>query len=97
MPEAEVETPWRIATFRSIPAYRPAVEPRVQAVLREDADPRHNAERTQQRLAKRVEQSPDRAYLRFSFGTTESLLGNIDAAFPACARAATIGFLHKML
>ncbi|MFN3336445.1 MAG: C39 family peptidase [Thermomicrobium sp.] len=97
MPYAEFEELWRAFAFRYIPVYRPEDEPRVLAILGEDADPRHNVERANQRMHELVTQHPDDAYLWFSLGTTEYLLGNTDAALAAYERAAAIGLPPKML
>lgn len=97
MPYAEFEELWRAFAFRYIPVYRPEDEPRVLAILGEDADPRRNVERANQLIRELVAQHPDDAYLWFSLGTTEYLLGNIDAALAAYERAAAIGLPPKML
>ncbi len=97
MPYTEFEELWRAFAFRYIPVYRPKDEPRVLAILGEDADPRRNVERANQLMRELVAQHPDDAYLWFSLGTTEYLLGNIDAALAAYERAAAIGLPPKML
>jgi hypothetical protein len=97
MPYSEFEELWRAFDFRFIPVYRPEDEPRIVALLGEDADPRRNLERAHTRIQRLVEAHPDDAYLWFSLGTTEYLRGNVEAALAAYERAATIGLPPKML
>ncbi len=97
MPYAEFEELWRAFDFRYIPVYRPEDESRVLAILGEDADPRWNVERARTRVQRLLDERPDDAYLWFSLGTTEYLLGNVDAALAAYERAAAIGLPPKML
>lgn len=97
MPYAEFEELWRAFDFRYLPVYRPEDETRVLAILGEDADPRRNVERARARMQALVQEHPDDAYLWFSLGTTEYLLGHTDAALAAYERAAAIGLPPKML
>jgi len=97
MPYSEFEELWRAFDFRYIPVYRPEDEPRVLAILGEDADPQRNLERAHARMQQLVVEHPNDAYLWFSLGTTEYLLGNVDAALAAYERAAAIGLPPKML
>lgn len=97
MPYSEFEELWQAFNFHLIVVSRPEDEPVVLTLLGEDADPQRNLERAHHRIQMLVEQSPNDAYLWFSLGTSEYLLGNVEAAIAAYERAAAIGLPPKML
>ncbi len=97
LPYGEFEELWRAFNYRYLPVYRPEDEPRVLAILGEDADPQRNYQRALALFQRLAEERPDDAYVWFSIGTSYFLLGDYQAAVQAYERAEAIGLPPKML
>ena len=97
IPYGEFEELWRAFNYRYLPVYRPEDEPRVLAILGEDADPQRNYQRALALFQRLAEERPDDAYVWFSMGTSYFLLGDDQAAVQAYERAEAIGLPPKML
>lgn len=97
LPYGEFEELWRAFNYRYLPVYRPEDEPRVLAILGEDADPQRNYQRALALFQRLAEERPDDAYVWFSIGTNYFLLGDYQAAVQAYERAEAIGLPPKML
>ena len=97
IPYDEFEELWRAFNYRYLPVYRPEDEPRVLAILGEDADPQRNYQRALALFQRLAEERPEDAYVWFSIGTSYFLLGDYQAAVQAYERAEAIGLPPKML